>query len=225
MNLSEVIHECGELAVKDRALISDIKGFVNRAQKTICQRRNWNFMHDRQQATITAGGTSANMPATFKELGTERSPVSYTNPANGLPITVTVSSRSELERLGYYRGIYFATLPASYLPIGYVFIEQNAGGVWTLNIPQQYIASSNIVFNIQAYYFPADLVLGTDHNGLTDHGDLAEALINKTKALAYFSQDPTDPRGVAALQMYEQQMRQAAYDDTRQRIAGRAMHA
>lgn len=226
MTISEILIEIGELSVRGQNMQSNLKGFVNRAQRAISQRRNWSFMHDRSTATVAAAATSVDLGADFKSLSEERSPVTYTDASFGNSnVPVKVASREEVESWWPWPwpfGPVLVPIPGSYLPIRVVFIEQNGpGGNWTLNIPPQFAATAALVFNLSAYWYPAPLVAGTDHNGLTDHGDLAEALLNRTRALAYAAEDASDKRAVACLELSEAQIKSAAYSDERIKSAGR----
>ena len=227
MELSEILHEVGELSVLSQAQSLDLKGLVNRAQRGIAQRHNWSFMHNRSTASVLTGATSVVLASTFKELSSEKSPVSYTDASLGQSnVPVKVASREEIESWWPWPwpfGPILVPIPGSYLPIRVVFIECNQS-VWTLNIPPQFAASATLVFNISAYWYPKDLVLGTDHNGMTDNGDICEALINRTRALAYFAEDPTDKRGMASMNLYQQFYKSALYADEAQKSGGRTKH-
>lgn len=227
MTLTEITHEIGDLSLKSIAQDSDIKNLINRAQRSIAQRNNWSFLHNRLSVGVLSGDTGVDLPATFKQLSDEKSPVSYTDASLGQSnVPVKVASREEIESWWPWPwpfGPVLVPIPGSYLPIRVVFLEQNAGQ-WRLNIPPQFAATSILVFNISAYWYPKDLLLGTDRNALTDHGELAEALVNRAKAIAYFAEDPTDPRGMAAMNLYQASYRTALYADSAQKTGGRALH-
>lgn len=220
MNLSQIIREVGELNLRDQAFQSDIRPWVNRGQRVIAERRNWTWMHDRIDATITAGNTSANLPSTFKQLSTERSPITFTAPNQAFPTPVHVKSREELERMspGQFGNVVNAS--GAWTPF-YVFIEKNSGGLWTINVPPQFPYVNDSTYAVSCFLFPADLSLGTDHNDLTDSGELCEALMNwiKWKALP-----KTDPEGAASKAAFEEGIERAAIIDARQRIGGRQVH-
>lgn len=211
MNLQQLIYEIAELGVGSQRLQSDYVRFLNRAQRTICQRNNWAFMASRITATIPAGQTSVALPATFKTLQPEKSAVTYAD-SSGRPIPVEVTSRATLERTSGFGS-----------PAAFCFIEEGPSG-YTFNIPYDSAPTVNTDFTLKAFVFPADLALGTDHNALTDHGILADALLNKAKALAYFAEDPTDKRGFACEDLYQRAYQSALYADARARIAGHSMH-
>lgn len=78
-------------------------------------------------------------------------------------------------------------------------------------------------FNVSAYYFPAALALGTDSNALTNHGLLADGLVNLVKAMAYETEDPTDKRAIACRMLYEDYYNKAIYQDTAQQFGGREL--
>lgn len=180
-------------------------------------------MHNRLTFTIPSGSLNVSLGATFKQLSSEQSPVSYTYGIYNLP--VTVASREQVEASGAWWTTYqnFTPTPGGTWPIRVVFIEQNAGGNWTINLPPQCVQGSETPFNVSAYYFPADLALGTDSNALTNHGMLADALLNKAKAIAYAAEDPTDKRVAASLALYEDYFRQACYEDNAQQFGGRTL--
>lgn len=227
MNLGEILHEIGELSVRSQAQDQDYINLVNRAQMSICQRNSWSFMHSRRKANVLANGTSAPLGPNFKELSSEKSPVSYTDTSLGQSnVPVKVASREEIESWWPWPwpfGPILVPIPGSYLPIRVVFVECTDGS-WAINIPPQFAASSTLVFNVSAYWYPPPLLLATDHNSLTDHGDLGEALLNRAKAMAYFAEDPSDKRGVACMNMYQQLYKSALYADEYQKRAGRTLH-
>lgn len=225
MTLSEVIYECGELGNQSIRVESDWKGFVNRAQRRIAQRRNFTLLHDYRPVTVASGQTSVLLGRNFKQLSEEESPVSFNYGQYQLPVKVT--SRARIQGLGFWplqNGPLCLPAPYGYIPIQVVFLERNGpGGQWQLCIPPQYSVTTNLVFNISAYWFPEDLNLGDDHNALTDHGDLCEALINLTKAMAYFAEETDNPKGTAAMALYEQAFESACYSDVAQSMGGRTL--
>lgn len=215
MTLADIIREVGELGVRSAALESDYRNFVNRAQRQIAERNNWSFMHSIQTAVILTGTTSIALSTRFKELAPEKSPVTYTDTGEGRQVPVIVMSRAEIDRLNRRGGFPYIR------PTVYVWIEQVDDGTYKLNIPAPNPASNDVTFQLACYLFPADLALGSDTNGMTTGGELTQALISKTKELAYFSEDPTDERGIAANKLYEYHVKQAAQQDSRRKLAGR----
>lgn len=179
-------------------------------------------MHNRSVFSVLSGTTSVSLGSTFKQLTGETSPVSYT--IGGFNTPVEVVSREQTERLGYWVNVsnYIPT-PGGTWPIRVVFIEQNSGGNWTLNIPPQCAPTLDMPFNVSAYYFPAALALGTDSNALTNHGLLADGLVNLVKAMAYETEDPTDKRAIACRMLYEDYYNKAIYQDTAQQFGGREL--
>ena len=175
--------------------------------------------------TAGTGGTitfrSVSLGSTFKCLGSEKGPVTYDDPTgnNPRPIPVDVVSRAITNRIGYYNPS-LNTVTNTY-PIQYVYLEQNGpSGEWGLYLPAQYQPTA-ITFNVTAYFYPADLELGTDSNALTNHPMLEEALINMTKARAYFAEEVDSPKGAAAAVLAEQAIRSAQYGDVQQEFSGR----
>jgi len=225
MTLEQLIREIGELSVKNGRLNSDIRGWVNRAQRTICERRNWTFMHDTIEVDIAANTAKASLPAEFKELATENSPVSFSVSGSNVPLPVRVLSRAEINRRGNVFPLVYTQAVSTQAPILEVFIEQNAEGTWTLNIANTAQQSNPVTFTVSGYFYVPDLEKGSDQNALTNHGDLVEALIARTKAIAYGSQDETDERITACMANYDRHIRDAIYADASKKNGGRALHA
>lgn len=98
------------------------------------------------------------------------------------------------------------------------------GTVWTINLPSRMLTSTDAVFTLSCFQFFPELVLGSDRNVITDHALLGDALLNKAKAIAFFAENPTDPRGMACEQLYQSLYKSAMYADQRNKIAGRAVH-
>lgn len=233
-NLTELVHEIAELPAMGPSVQLDFRTFINRAIAQIGARRNWTFTHDYRQATIAEGQSSVSLGSDFKELGPEKSPVSVNwpeSPANvGVPVRVL--TRAQMQRQGWWGYGYNLIIPPA-LPLAYapaVFLEQNSDGLWMLNGFGPY--SQPVTYNISAYYYPTPLVLGTDSNGITNNPELTDALINRAKAIAYFSVGPDDSRyeacqkaGLACQALYEMHYQQAAKDDVHRRIAGVSWHA
>jgi len=226
MNLQDLIFEVGELSAVSPRIQSDIKGYINRAQKAICARRNWTFMQGVRSYTILAGATSVNLDSTFKSLTAETSPVTWSDPISTAQIPVKVLSREEAQRYNWalYAPYQPPVAPVATPPTPWVFIDR-VGAQWTLNNSVINTTSTqSMTYNISALFYPADLVLGTDSNALTNDGELAEALVNLAKAIAYFAEKPGHPDGMAAMALYESHYRQACYSDARAKIGGMAAH-
>jgi hypothetical protein len=226
MTFGELLYECGELGNQSNRVEIDWRRFVNRAIRRIAQRRDWTMMRDQRQVTINQGALSAPLDANFKKLTDEKSPISYIDPTTTyqLPIPCIVISRAEADRMGY--NPFFAPYPVQLnaFPLRYVFVEKDGpDGRWKLFIPQQYVVNPTVVFNVGAYYYPNDLHNAEDHNGFTDHPELCDAIINLTKATAYFAEEPDSEKGAAAMKLYELAYKQAAYSDAAQRLMGRAL--
>jgi hypothetical protein len=294
-NLSDLIYEVGELGLRNVRLESDYIRFINRAIKRIATRRNWSFLHDRIQATIAANTTSVPLPANFKCLAPELSPITVNNDCGGLSRPVTVLTRAEIERhhvhewhnrhSGRHLAVFLemnvsgesnATtlaplvvidsngtvmqvivvggvigtrpLPVGSVPapgqnplvitdpstgllmqvvvIGGAVATQpyaGSGGVasgpfWSLNLPHE--ITEPLTFNLSCFTFPVDLVLGGDNNAITNHGELADGVVNLAKSLCYFAEDPSDQRGVAAQALYERAYKTACYEDARALLGG-----
>lgn len=227
MNLADLLREVGELSLSNGRLNSDIKGFINRAQRAIAERRNWTFMHDVIEVILPGGETSVEMPMTFKELAQENSPVSYALLDSTVPIPVRVMSRAEMNRMGVSLWNRYAGAPNSHYPIRAVFMEQNNAGGWTMNMIALYAPADDTTFTVSCYSYPDDLEKAGDRSAITDHGDLAEAIINRAKALAYSADDSNEDnakKADGAMKLYEYHFKQALYADTRKHFAGRPLH-
>lgn len=225
MTLAELVHEVGELrAPSGDTLASDCRKFINRAQRTIAGRKNWSFLFSRESVTIDAGGSSVQLPSTFKELAAEKNPISFNHPSTNMPVPVTLSSRAELERGLDRRLLTIVPIPSQLYPVHYVFLEQSGpGGSYTLNLSPYQTADVALTFNLSAYWYPAELAKGSDRNHLTDDPELADALVNLAKHIAYTSIDPTDKRADACFAIYERRVHIASVNDSRKKFAGRSM--
>lgn len=218
MNFGELIYEIGELSLRNPRTEINVRSYINRAINICGQRRSWTHMHTIQQVTIQASNTSATMPASFKCLSEQESPISFTYGYYRLP--VTVSTRSQIEACGLWplmNGPLSMPLPGGYCPIRVVFMERDGpGGLWTLNVPPQFIITTEMVFNVQGYYFPPELKQADDSNAFTNQPELVEAIIARAKAIGYFAEEPASEKGLACMQQFEQHFQNAAYMDVRQ---------
>lgn len=222
MNLSQLVRYVGEIGLKNPKLDSDVRDFVNQAVRYVAERYNWNGMHNWSQVTLLSGSTSVTMPPTFKELSEQASPISFSYNQYNLP--VIVSTRSQIEACGLWplmNGPLSMPLPGGWMPIRVVFMEQDGpGGLWTLNVPPQFIITNNCVFNVQAYYYPLDLQQGSDSNALTNNGQLSQAIIALAKAFAFLNDDETAKQGEAAMARFETLFDIALYEDTKRKYNG-----
>lgn len=226
MNFAQILDECSTLGNRSTTIEMNWRNWVNRAQRRICQRFNASFMHDQRQVTINQGTLSALLDKNFKEVSSEKSPISYNDPSQTyqFPIPCVLISRARGDRQGY--SPYYAPFPTllNAFPLRYVFIERDGpNGQWSLNIPQQYMVNPTAVFNVSAYYYPNNLEGGNDSSGVTEHPELCDALINLTKAMSFFSEDAESKQGQACMALYEQLFRQATYSDLQQRLQGRSL--
>lgn len=225
MNREQIIRFCGELGRSgdsgQRAL-SDWPTFINMAQREIAERSLWSFMHDQVPTILSSGQTSVSLGATFKQLGQEESPVSFDYGNYKLP--VKVMSRERIEGMGIWpwlNGPFSLSIPGGYMPAMVVFLENNVGGDWTLNVPPQYVVTQAITFNVSAYYYPDDLMLGSDHNAFTDDGNLCQAIINISKSIAYQIEESDGEKANAARLMAEASIERALYSDSARKFNGR----
>lgn len=223
MNLTDLLFEIGEIGVKDQRLDVDLIRLINRAMRRMQERKSFTFLHDVILATVPQSLFTVALPDNFKELGSEFSPVAWQNPASAQYVPCRVISRAQAERMGLAFAYPFAPPQVQYLPTGAVFIENNGAG-WTLNTPQSFPVATAITYQLSCYLYLPDLVDGSDTNFITNNGELSDALVNLTKAIAYFTEDPSDPRGAAARVNYEDIFKTACYTDSRQRNAGRPIH-
>ena len=224
MTLDQITRRVGELGVRSERIQTDVIDFINLARQTIAERKNWGFMHNRIQVSMTPNTQSANLPANWKSLSPERSPVSYNQPGSGFPIVVDVQSREQIEQVGFgWRG-WYTLVPNGYLPVGAVFFEQNADGLWTINIPTYFVNTTQITYNVSCYLYPKQLVLGTDNDGMTNDGNLGEAIVNLSKAMLIEAEPEPDKSAQLFRNLAEDYLRKAANDDARRKIVGRVLH-
>jgi hypothetical protein len=224
MTVSQLLQEIAEVGVSNPRLSSNFMGWLNRAQRNICQRGNFNGMHQVNEVTLLAGNNSVSLGTSYKDAAPEYPAVTYVSPTGGSPIPCKVISRAMASRYRSFWSFPFYAVTQPYLPPRYVFIEQDSAGPWTLYLPPEIIAQADTTFNIEGFFYPDDFVSGSDTNWLTTHGALCDALINLTKALAYRAIDPTDPKAMASDQEYDKYFLQARYMDTAQRLSGRQIH-
>ncbi len=224
MNLSNLIRICGELGRPGAAgqrQLSEWPTWINIAQRQVCDRRLWSFTHDLRQVTIASGSTSAQLGITFRQLGQEQSPVSLQYGNYRLPVKII--SRAALEQAGVWpwqNPPFALTIPGGYMPGIVAFLETNAGGQWTINLPPQYSVTADLTFYVSAYYYPADLAQGTDHNAFTDDGNLSMAIINTAKALAAASEETDDKKIEAIEARTERYIERALYADGQKDMGG-----
>lgn len=222
MDLESLVREV-RYSVKSAQLQQDLKGMVNRAIKTIAERRNWSAMHDLRAITIPSGYSQTSLGSDFKQLSEEESPVSFTY--GNYRIAVQVTSRSRIELAGIWpfpNGPLSFPVPGGFMPVRVVFLERNGpGGEWTLNVPPQFSITQPAVFNVQAYWYPAVLVKGSDTNPFTMDGNLSDAIMMLARAYAYRSEDPTDERGAAAKEEAEESIVRAMYAESAIAMGGR----
>lgn len=226
-SLSSLTYRVGELrkAIGDR-LTSDVKDFINRAQRYICERNDFSFMRSHEDVTIPSGSTTAPLAENFKQLTQERSPVSFTDSSTtaGAPMPVRVYSREEMQRRGWWPLRQWVAGTATYLPGFGIFIDYDQN-IPTLNIPQNVTTSASLTFTVSAFYYLPDLQKATDHNALTDNGLLSDALVNLAKAMAYEAEDPTNEMAAASRALFESAYKSAMYADVRKTYAGRSLRA
>lgn len=224
MNLSQIIYRVGELGVKNAVTDLDIVEFINEAQREVADRKLWSFMHDYRTATMVSGQTKAPLGVTFKQLGTEESPVSFNYSNYQLPVKVL--SRARIDGMGIWpwlNGPFSLSIPGGYMPAMVTFLEQDAGGEWTLNVPVQYIVTQDITFNVSAYYYPDNLTVGTATNAFTNDGNLCQAIVNIAKERAYSNVETDSQKATAARMLAEQAIERAIYSDGQKSMGGRTM--
>jgi hypothetical protein len=224
MTLEDIVREVS-YGVKSSQVQLDLKGFTNRAIRTIAERWNWTAMQDRREVTIASGFSSAPIGESFKQLGTEESPVSFTYGQYQLAVQVTSRARIQLAGVWPFpNGPLSFPVPGGNMPVRVVFFERNGpGGQWTINIPPQFSITQPAVFFISAYWYPDPLVKGEDENPMTRDGNLSDAIINLAKSYAYRADDNTDARGDAAKAQAEEAITRAMYSDSAIAAGGRAL--
>lgn len=105
-------------------------------------------------------------------------------------------------------------VPGGNFPVRACFLERNGpGGNWQIYLPPQFSITSPAVFLIQAYWYPVELVQGSDENPFTRDGNLVPAIIALTQAFAYIAENPVDPAGDVALQRAEEFISRAMYSE------------
>lgn len=227
MTLADILLEVSELGLGSPRLSSDFVKLTNRAIQQIANRKDWTFMHDRNDFTILSGNTSVSLGATFKKLSDEQSPISFEFGQYSLP--VVVMSRERVEQLG---NLGWVTTPQGQpecaWPYRVVFMEKDlTSGLWELHIPQQFIPNQNLTFHVSGFYFPPALVLGTDSNAFTNHPNLADAVVNLTKKICYAAVGMLDKNQMQAMQiadkLYQEAFTSALYTDTAQLFQGRSL--
>lgn len=220
VTLSDLIREIGELGARSPAVKTDVRGWINRAQRAVAQRHNWTFLHSIVDVAIASNATSATISTRFKALSEEPNPVTYTAPTAQFPVPVTIKSRGELDGMtpGFDNRIVNAS---GYWSPFVLFLENNAGA-WTLNRPQGYTHTENSTYHVSCYLFPVDLSAGTDSNAITTDGELSEAIVAWVISKALLAEDYTDPKGMAARQDYEARIKTAIAQDAQRRLTGRA---
>lgn len=220
MNLAEIIEEVAIVAPGNN-MEKRLKSFVNRAQRAICSRYDFTFLHDRIPVTMDAGATSVSLPIGFKRLTTEQSPISYTFGAYDIPVFVVSREQTEIW-YPWLCNVNQTAFPPIPFPVQCVFMEQDGpGNSWTINIPGQIASPQALTFNVSAYWYPEDLDRGTDTSAVTNDGLLCEALLSKAKSLAYAATNPSDPNMTACLALYEQHLKSAMYTDAAIMFQGR----
>lgn len=232
MNLNEILIEVGELPGTNQRTNLDLKRFVNRAVRSISNRKNWTFLKSIRPYVILSGQTGVSMGPDFKCLSGEESPISVTYNAGNqtFRLPVRVLSREEVERQLYWPWIgqfLNQPVPGGYVPIRVVFMERNAdgheSGEWYLKIPPQFYVQANSPYNVSAYYHPRPLILGTDSNPVTNDPDLADAVVNYAKSLMYAAVDPTSKQAAACMAMFEDHFTEADYTDGFVQYSGRSL--
>lgn len=227
-SLHELVYEAGELTNPDVALQSNWVGWANRAIREIANEVNWTFTHDRRQYTLLSGDTSVSLGPDYKCLSDEDSPisVSYSSGGNTYNLPVRVLSREEVERYVLYPWInqfLSQPVPGGYTPIRVVFLERNNGGETRLHIPPQFNLQVSQPYNVSAFYYPAALKLGSDHNAITDDPNLVSAIINRMRSLSFEAKNPADPRVKAAMELRQDAYDRAHYADVDQKFSGRSL--
>lgn len=195
--------------------------WINRALRKIQTDASFACMKDRQDVTISAGSTSALLPARFKELYPEQHPVAVVSPGLGAGIAAEipceVTSREDVvsHRVSSLLPVRQASFSGSL--IGYpVWIEHTASG-WALNIADP--ASENLTFRVAHYAFLPELSADGDTNYLTlNYPDLVE---NKAKAIAFMAVN--DPIAAQFEAMAAKLLVEAVLDDKRRASRGRVL--
>lgn len=224
MTLEDIIREVS-YSVKDPQTQLDLKGFVNRAVRTIAERANFSCLHDIRTVVVPSGYDKQNLGWDFKQLSPEESPISFSYGSYRLAVQVTSRSRIELAGIWPFpNGPFSFPVPGGYMPVRVVFLERDGpGGQWAIHIPPQFSLTQDAVFYVQAYWYPFPLVKGGDRNPMTDDGNLSEAIIRLAASYAFRAVDPTDKRGDAAKEQAEEAIQRAMYSDAFIALGGRTL--
>lgn len=191
--------------------------WVNRALKQIQKERSWNCMTAKAEVTVLSGTKAIALPATFKELHSRRPAVFVKDQTNGgvlSPVCVSDRPSAELTLSG-------VLWPSDWFVGGSaaqeVFIESDADGAWTLNLPAN--AGSNIVFQVNYFGFLPALSAPGASNFLTT--EYEEMCVAKVKEIAF--EHVNDPISVDFATLYERHKSKAILDDNRRRYSGRTV--
>lgn len=187
-------------------LVAEYPAFINEALRDLQIRRSWVCMKDDADVTITAGTSSIELPANFKELQNPRESVHLhfqdTQGPRLLPIEVTTRADQlqRVFRLG--RDLWMRVFLDLVADQKFIRVAENA--------------TEELPFNIRYYGFLPDLTTGTDHNSLTDL--YPEMVIARAKAIGLASVN--DPLAASMEELTEKRFLEAKTDDGRREISG-----
>jgi len=183
---------------------TDYSVFLNTAQREICKRRSWKFMKASADVTIPAGQTSVALPANFKELTRDKSPVQVVS-GDAAPVPVDVWTMEKLKRRVRSQ---LSTQTAC--AVDFTFSPPK---LETLIEP----SDEDLVFEISHYKYLDDLGPSNTSNALTN--DYPEMLLARAKSLAFAAVN--DDAMVADMEkLFEKKFGEAAGHDAYSALAG-----
>lgn len=212
--------------VKRDDLNASYGDFVNQAIREIENKRSWTQMKQTVEVTLLANTFTVNLPADFKEMQNVRPPVHQKliaggiDPLTGLPISVdqivwrpvsVVYEHQEIHRIWSFGGL-----------VGYIrmFLEKNPDGSGTSILGLEVPAISNLTFRVKYYRYLPNLVNDTDTSPFIDA--YPQMVLDKAKEIAFDSIN--DPYADRMAERFTTKFMEAAMQDARSDVTGRAMH-
>lgn len=180
--------------------------FLNDAQREICRLHSFAWMRTTAQVQITGGNANVALPATFKELTREKTPVHLVDTLSGIETPVDIWSLEKLKR--FLRQ--FLSLNNS------VAIDWSSEPP-KLSIGQALVSGSQpLTYNVSHYAYLTDLSGSNTSNPLTIQ--FPEMLLAKAKALAF--EAINDPLAGDMETLFLAKFRLERQHDTFKQIAG-----
>lgn len=211
----------------DRDDLSDrYRDYINTALHEIYNQRSFQDMRHRVNIVLPSGQIRVRLPADYKELATERSPISVIDQYNNTQ-PCDVLEQHQLERFnarftGYPYPSYGNVFPASLglrtrLP---VFIDEDDQTKFlSISTNPQWTAGEDLNFQVTYYRYLPPLLEGTDTNGIVRK--YFEMVVDKSKSIAF--SDINDPIAEQFDKAFEKKMEYASKQDAYSRLAGRRL--